>query len=162
MRIATAVVLAGALVTIGSKAHADTLVGSVPLPVSYSGSVHSSTEIDKGKIYIDWTDYVSSAAGTSIRVCASFTDWGTNNDSLTMGLGWFKWNGQADGIAEVVLGNTWSGGGLYHQKCGQKVPLADMNACGAAWGNTCGLFAQTNGGTYGVTFNTAWVEIFKN
>jgi hypothetical protein len=153
--------LAGALLAMGSNAHADTFVGSIPLPTNYSSNLNYA-EIGKGAMFIDWTDYVSSTAGTSIRVCASFSDSGSNSDSLTMSLGWMQWNGQANEIARAVLGNTWSGGGLYHQKCGPKTPLVDMNACGTSWSNTCRLYAWTNGGTYGVTFNSAWLEVFKN
>jgi hypothetical protein len=161
MRMTMATALVGALVAAGSYAHADTLVGSIPLPVNRGGPVNGPTEIGAARIFVDWTDYVPSQTGASIRICTSFTDYGMRSDSLTVSLSSTQPNGQLSEVVHAVLGNTWSGAGIFHLKCGPKTPMTDFSVCGKDFGNSCRLFAVTNN-PYTVIFNAVWLELFTN
>jgi hypothetical protein len=161
MRTLFALVIVAAL---ANSARADSLVGTIHLPINFNGTLSGSvSELMPNQYYLQWRDYVSTNVGTTVRFCAAWTDSGSGSDQISLGL-WYRANSNSwQALAYGTFQTTWSGSALYHQQCGPKFvfyPPLD-GTCGSSWYNGCFIDGDTNGNTIPVIVKDAWIEIWR-
>ena len=161
MRTLAALAVVAALV---GAAHADQLVGTIHLPIDFNGTLNGSIqELTPHQYYLQWKDYVTTNVGTTVRLCASFTDSGSGSDIIDLSL---HYRANSTSWSSLVYGSfqtSWSGEGLFHQQCSGKFtfyPSID-STCGSSWYNGCYLEGMTNGNTIPVIVKDVWIELYR-
>jgi hypothetical protein len=158
-----------AALLVAPVAQADSLRGSVPLPVSFDGTMGAGIgKVSLGDFHVNWLDWITAAeaSGTTIRMCMSFTDAGYGTESITAGVQTHRVGSAYDAwIALGQFGNTWSGLGVWHQKCTPKAPLSSTQDCGSSWQASCTVWAgynvSTNRAAIPVKIRSVWLEIWR-
>jgi hypothetical protein len=149
---------------VGRAAQADTLIMSVPVPVEFNGSLGPGANRLGSEFHINWGDWITpaQASGATVRLCVSFTDGGVSAETLWLGL--LTHTSSGDRYMSLANGfvNTWSGLGLYHQKCTPKAQFVGFGDCGSSWQNSCYVQGGYHAGRL-VPFKlrAAWIEIWR-
>ncbi len=138
-----------------------TNVGRLDIPIDFNGTIDNSTwtrvneNTSVGFRFSDYNSYVGNGQQLYVRMCACWTDNGSNSDNWVIRV---KDYDSPTVYYNQNMGNTWSGSGLVHSDCKAWV-LANSINCGYGWSGSCYIEAIHDQGAHNLQIKSAWWEI---
>lgn len=158
-----------------TAARADTFLGSIPLPVSYSGNMPSTayqTISTQPYVAFDWSRYTAPAGQSLyVRMCMSYTDSGllSSSEGIWVLLIPYQYNGS--NAHRWLFDSTSSSSNVALQTCSN---YSDGGATVNGWLSTSALsclsspltssctlkaYARSGAASLPVTIRSAWLEV---
>lgn len=158
-----------------TSARADTFLGSIPIPVSYSGNMPSTAlqQISlQPYIAFDWTNYTA-PTGQSLyaRLCLAYTDSGSlaNSEGIWAAIIPYQYTGS--NAHYWLFNSTSSSSTVQQQSCSNYsdgistvngwIPASLLNCVSSPITSSCTLkaYARSRNASLPVTIHSAWLEV---